>query len=156
MSYDCPQCHSQQTASFEMMHARGTSSGTITASTVTFGGGFGVTNGKFNSQTVLAGQLSPPVAPKMGCGIQILIFFVSMIAAAFISSAIFVGLDAVGISLGGTPIFLHIILLLTFTGVGLHLYNSFTKRKRMPQHLDQLREWSDGMICQRCGYMWIR
>lgn len=99
MNYDCPQCQSPQTASFEIMHAQGTQSGNISASTVTFSGDVGLTNGQFNSQTVLAGRLMPPVAPVMGCGIQFLIGIGAAISGILTGVVILGAFDAViGIS----------------------------------------------------------
>jgi Zn-dependent protease with chaperone function len=157
MSYDCPQCHSPQTASFEMMHAQGTQSGNISASTVTFGGDIGLTTGQFNSQTVLAGRLSPPVAPAMGCGIQILIGIGAGVLGVFIGGGILEGLDTViGLSRDTALMILPFILIVGFLLYGLYFYNRFVQQKKMPVYREQLQEWSNSMICRRCGYMWVR
>jgi hypothetical protein len=158
MNYDCPQCHSSQTASFEMMHAQGTQSGNISGSTVTFGGDIGLTSGQFNSQTVLAGRLSPPGAPKAGCGIQILICIASLIISVLVSGTILTVVDAIiGIS-RDTKLMEVLLFGLTtvFLLYGLYRYNRFIQEKKMPVYREQLQEWSDSMICRRCGYMWIK
>lgn len=157
MSYDCPQCHSQQTASFEMLHAQGTQSGNISASTVSFGGDFGLTSGQFNSQTVLAGRLTPPVAPRMRGGIQILIVVGAIILGANIGGGILEGLDAIiGLSRDTSLMALPVILILGFVLSGLYFYNRFVQQKKMPVYREQLLEWENSMICQRCGFMWVR
>lgn len=157
MSYDCPRCHSQQTASFEMMHAQGTQSGNISASTVSFGGDFGLTSGQFNSQTALAGRLTPPVAPRMRGGIQILIVVGAIVLGTFIGGGILEGLDAViGLSRDTVLMVLPFILIVGFLLYGLYFYNRFVQQKKMPVYREQLREWSNSMVCSRCGYMWVR
>ncbi len=157
MSYDCPNCGSSHTSSFEMMHAQGTQSGNISASTVTFSGDIGLTNGQFNSQTVLAGQLSPPVAPAMGCGIQILIVIGAIVLGVFIGGGILEGLDAIiGLSKDTGLIILPFILVLGFLVCGVYFYNRFIQQKKMPVYREQLQEWSSSMICRRCGFIWTR
>jgi hypothetical protein len=157
MSYDCPNCHSSQTASFEMMHAQGTQSGNISASTVSFGGGIGLTNGQFNSQTVLAGQLSPPVAPAMGCGIQILIGIGAGILGILIGGSILQGIIAIfGLSRDTGLLALPFILVVGFLLYGVYFYNRFIQQKKMPVYREQLQEWSNSMICRRCGFIWTR
>lgn len=157
MSYNCPQCHSQQTASFEMMHTQGTQSGNISASTVTFGGDVGLTNSQFNSQTVLAGRLSPPIEPKLGCWIQILIGIGAGIAGIFIGSGILLAIDAVfGLIQDTRLLVFPVILMVGFPLYGVYLYNRFVQQKKMPVYREQLEEWSNSIICQRCGYMWVR
>jgi len=157
MSYDCPKCGSSHTSSFEMMHAQGTRSGNISASTVFFGGGIGLTNGQFNSQTVLAGQLSPPVAPAMGCGIQILIGIGAGILGILIGGSILQGIEVIfGLSRRIGLMVLPFILVVGFLLYGLYFYNRFVQQKKMPVYREQLQEWSNSMICRRCGYMWIK
>lgn len=158
MNYDCLQCHSSQTASFEMMHAQGTQSGNLSASTITFGGDVGMTAGQFNSQTVLAGRLSPPVAPAMGCGIQLLIGIGAAISGIITGVVILGAFDAIiGISSNSNlPLVFFIVLIGGFFVCGVHLYNRFVQQKKMSVHREQLEEWSKSMICRRCGFMWIR
>jgi hypothetical protein len=140
-----------------MMHAQGTQSGNISASTVTFSGDIGLTNGQFNSQTVLAGQLSPPVAPAMGCGIQILIVIGAIVLGVFIGGGILEGLDAIiGLSKDTGLIILPFILVLGFLVCGVYFYNRFIQQKKMPVYREQLQEWSSSMICRRCGFIWTR
>jgi len=158
MSYDCPNCGNSHTSSFEMMHAQGTRSGNISASSVTFSGDIGLTNGQFNSQTVLAGRLSPPVAPRMSGGIQILIVIASLIISILVSGAILTAIDAIiGISkdtaLTGP---LVVSLTIVFVLYGLYLYNRIIQKKKMPVFHEQLQAWSDSMICRRCGFIWTR
>lgn len=158
MGYDCPSCGSSHTGSFEMMHAQGTQSGSISGSTITFSGDVGLTGGQFHSQTVLAGRLSPPVAPRMGCGIQILIGIASLIISVLVSGTILTVIDAiVGIS-RDTKLMEVLLFGLTvvFLLYGLYRYNRLIQQKEMPVFREQLQEWSDSMICRRCGYMWTR
>ena len=158
MSYDCPRCHSQQTASFEMMHAQNTHSGNLSAATITFGGDVGLTSGQFNSQTVLAGRLSPPVAPVMGCGIQLLIGIGAAVSGFFAGFIILGTFNAIiGIPEKAVwPLILLILLFSAFYVGGVHLYNRFVRRKKMSVHRERLEEWSNGMICKRCGHLWVR
>lgn len=159
MSYDCPNCGSSETSSFEMMHAQGTRSGSISASTVTFGGDVGLTSGQFNSQTVLAGRLSPPIAPRAGCGILFLIGIASVIISVLVSGTILTVIDAIiGISSNNNGILvLPIVLIGAFLFYGLYLYNRhIMEKKKMPVFREQLQTWSSSMICRRCGFMWTR
>lgn len=157
MSYDCPQCDSQQTVSFEMMYARGTSSGTITGSTVTFSGDIGITSGQFNSQTVLAGRVAPPVLPKMGCSMQILIGIGAWLLGSVVGAVIVSVMELIfGRSNAATLLAFSFILIGVFLICGLHFYKRFIERKQMPVYREQLEEWSNSMICQRCGFMWTR
>ena len=157
MSYDCPECGSHQTASFEMMHQQGTRLGNINASTVTFSGDIGLTSGHFNSQSMLAGRLAPPVAPKMGCGIQILIGIGAMALGVFIGGGILEIIDALfGLSPNTRLMAMPFVLIVGFLLYGLSSYNRFVQQKKMPVYQRQLEEWSNSMICKRCGYMWVR
>lgn len=158
MSYDCPQCFSPQTASFEMLFSQGTQSGNLSATTVSFSGDVGLTSGQFNSQTVLAGRLTPPLEPKMGCGTQISIMIGAAISGIFIGVVILGAFDAViGISSNSNwPLILFIVLIFGFFVCGVHLYNRFVQQKKMSDYRERLQEWSSSMICRRCGYMWVR
>lgn len=157
MNYDCPKCRSSQTASFEMLHQKGTSSGTINASTITVGGDFGLTSGHFNSQSALAQKLSPPVSPKAGCGIQILIGIGAGILGIFIGGGILEGIDAVvKLSQNTSLMVLPFILIVGFLLYGLYLYNRHIQRNKIPVYHEQLEEWTNSMICTRCGFTWVR
>jgi hypothetical protein len=140
-----------------MMHAQGTKSGNISAAGVTFSGDIGLINGQFNSQTILAGQLSPPVAPKMGCGIQILIGIGAGVLGILIGGSILQGIIAIfGLSRENGLLALPLILVVGFLLCGLYFYNRFVQQKKMPVYREQLQEWSDSMICRRCGFIWTR
>lgn len=160
MSYDCPNCRSHQTATFEMVHSQGTRSGYISASTVTSSGDVGLTGGQTYSQSLLAGQLSPPEEPKLTgatiLGSIVASFFVSafltyIIASLIRNSGIAVDESRIGVNL----IFLFILLIPVLTALGCRLHKR-ALRKLMPGYLERLQEWSRGMVCRRCGYMWIR
>ena len=160
MSYDCPQCGSHQTATFEMIHQHGTRSGNLSGSSFSVGGDVGIINGQFNSQTALAERLSPPREPKITGGT---IF--GSITAAFLASGLITYLIAgfireTGMSvnektIGLNLVFLFILLTPVLAVLGCWLHKR-SLRRFMPEYLERLREWRNGMICRRCGYMWIR
>ena len=74
-----------------------------------------------------------------------------MIAYFIRSTGIAVDESTIGINL----IFLFILLIPILAGIGCRLHKR-ALRKLMPGYLERLQEWSRGMICRRCGYMWIR
>lgn len=160
MSYDCPQCGSQQTATFEMIYQQGTQSGNLSGSGFSVGGDVGIINGQFNSQTALAERLSPPQEPKITSGT-----IVASIVAAFLASGLITFLIAgfirkTGISvdqntIGLNLIFLYILLIPILAALGCRLHKR-SLRRFMPRYLERLREWQNGLICRRCGYMWVR
>lgn len=160
MSYDCPNCGSRQTTTFEMIHSQGTRSGYINASTVSLGGDAGFAGGQTYSQSLLANQLSPPQEPKIA-GQTILAsiiasFFASglvvyLIASFIRKTGISVGANTIGLNL----IFLYILLIPVLAALGCWLHKR-ALRKLMPGYFEKLREWSNGMICRRCGYTWVR
>lgn len=160
MSYDCPNCESHQTATFEMVHQQGTQSGNINATGFSIGGDVGVFNGQFNSQTGLAERLSPPREPKISggtiLGCIIASFFASglvvyLIAYFIRTSGISVDENTIGLNL----IFLYILLIPILAAIGCWLHKR-SLRKLMPGYFEKQNKWSNGMICLRCGFVWNR
>lgn len=160
MNYDCPQCGSHQTATFEMAYQHGTQSGNISGSGFSIGGDVGIINGQFNSQTALAERLSPPREPKITGGA----IFASIVAGFFASGLItylIIGfIRKTGISvdentIGLNLIFLFILLIPILAALGCWLHK-LSLRKLMPRYLERLREWRNGMICRRCGFLWVK
>lgn len=160
MSYDCPQCGSPQTATFEMIYQQGTQSGSLSGSGFSVGGDVGIVNGQFSSQTGLAERLAPPREPKITGGT-----ILASVAAAFLASGLLTFLIAgfirkTGMSvdenaIGLNLIFLYILLIPVLAALGCWLHKR-ALRKLMPGYLERLQEWSRGMICRRCGYTWVR
>lgn len=143
-----------------MVHSQGTRSGYINASTVTFSGDVGLTGGQTYSQSLLAGQLSPPAEPKLTGGIIFASILVSFFASAIVTYMIAYFIRNTGISvdesrIGINLIFLFILLIPTLAALGCWLHKR-ALRKLVPGYLEKLQEWSRCMICRRCGYMWIR
>ena len=68
-----------------MVHSQGTRSGYINTSTVTSSGDVGLTGGQTYSQSLLAGQLSPPAEPKLTGGIIFASILASFFASAFLT-----------------------------------------------------------------------
>lgn len=160
MSYDCPNCKSHQTATFEMVHSQGTRSGYINASTVTSSGDIGLTGGQTYSQSLLAGQLSPPAEPKLTGGAILASILASFFVAAIVTYMLAYFIRKTGIpvdknTIGINLIFLFILLIPILAVLGCWLHKR-ALRKLMPGYLERLQEWSKGMICRRCGYTWIR
>ncbi len=160
MSYDCPQCGSHQTATFEMAYQQGTQSGNLSGSGFTTGGDVGIINGQFNSQTALAERLSPPREPTITGGV----IFASIVAAFFTSGFItyliasFIrktGMSVDESRIGVNIIFLFILLIPILAALGCWLHKR-SLRRFMPGYLERLREWRNGMICRRCGFMWVK
>lgn len=156
MSYDCPQCRSRQTVSFEMMYSQGTRTGHMSGAAVSSGGAVGIAGGRFNSQSLLANQLSPPVEPKVDFGIPVAVFAMSVILSIIVVTVISRILSAVGLSFDAGGFILFLILVVAFTGGGVFWCYQYVERNKMPDYQDRLREWSNSMVCRRCGYMWVR
>lgn len=160
MSYDCPKCGSQQTTTFEMVHTQGTRSGYINASGVTFGGDVGFAGGQTYSQSLLANQLSPPSEPKITGSTILASIVASFFASGLITFLIAYFIRTTGISvdestIGLNLIFLYILLIPILATLGCWLHKR-ALRKLMPGYFEKLREWSNGMICRRCGYIWTK
>lgn len=160
MSFDCPNCGSRQTSSFEMVYSQGTRSGYINASTLTSSGDVGFTGGETYSQSLLAGQLSPPEEPKLKGGTILASVLVSFFAAGIVTYMIAYFIRTTGTpvdetTIGMNLIFVYLLLIPVLASLGCWLHKRALK-KMMPGYLEKLREWSKGMICQRCGYTWVR
>lgn len=160
MSYDCPHCGSRQTATFEMIHSQGTRSGYINASGVTFGGDAGFASGQTYSQSLLANQLSPPQEPKIAGRMIVASIIASFFASGLVTYLIASFIRTMGVSVDETKIglnllFLYILLIPVLAALGCWLHKR-ALRKLMPGYLEKLREWSNGMICRRCGYTWTK
>ena len=160
MSYDCPNCGSHQTATFEMAYQQGTQSGNLSGSGLSTGGDVGIVNAQFNSQTGLAERLSPPREPKITggaiLGSIVAGFFVSgLITYLIISFIRKTGISVVENTVGLNLIFLFILLIPVLAALGCWLHKR-SLRKLMPAYLERLREWRNGMICRRCGFMWVK
>jgi magnesium-transporting ATPase (P-type) len=160
MSYDCPNCGSHQTATFEMAYQQGTQSGNISGSGFSTGGDVGIVNAQFNSQTALAERLSPPQEPKITGGA----IFGSIVAGFFVSGILtyliigFIrntGMSVNENTMGINTIFLFILLIPILSALGCWLHKR-SLRRFMPRYLERLREWRNGMICRRCGFVWVK
>ena len=160
MSYDCPQCGSHQTATFEMAYQQGSQSGNFSGSGFSIGGDVGIVNGQFSSQTGLAERLAPPREPKITSGT-----ILGSIVAAFLASGLLTfltvsfirktGMSVDESSIGLNLIFLYILLIPILAVLGCWLHKR-ALRKLMPRYLERLREWRNGMICRRCGFLWVK
>lgn len=156
MSCDCSQCRSRQTVSFEMMYSQGTRAGHMSGAAVSLGGAVGIAGGRFNSQSLLANQLSPPVEPKVDFGIPVAVFAMSVIVSIIVVAVISRILSAVGLSFDAGGFILFLILVVLFTAGGIFCCCQYVERNKMPDYRNRLREWLNSMVCRRCGYVWTR
>lgn len=140
-NFTCPQCGSDQISTLQMVYSQGTSSGKVSAGTITGDGSFAFTGGNVNSQSVLARQVAPPRRPRMNGWIIYGIVILALIIAVMSISFVYSGLS---------------FLIITFgvTGVGLYLYY-LSVQKKMPDYWDELDHWEKGKICFRCGNTWF-
>ena len=143
-----------------MVHSQGTRSGYISASTLTSSGDIGLTGGQTYSQSLLAGQLSPPEEPKLRGGTIFTSILVSFFASGIVTYMIAYFIRKTGMpvdenTIGMNLILVYILLIPILAALGCWLHKR-ALRKLMPGYLERMREWSKGMICRRCGYTWIR
>jgi hypothetical protein len=140
--FDCPQCKSNQTSSFQMVYSQGTNTGRISAGGITSEGDFAFTGGTVKSQSVLAGKLAPPKRP-----VNEPINNLVILALSGIILMLFTGIT--------NSIIIGALACLISFGTGVYFYSQYVQ-KQMPEYIQKMDEWSKSMICFRCGYMWIK
>ncbi len=147
-STTCPKCGSDDTRSFEMVHSEGTSSGTFSAGSYTFGGGATLTQGQTSNQSILASKTQPPEKPSLKFGALLFVLF-----GSFIVSMIFVSYIS---ELAG---WLKLLLVFGIAGaltVGAYI---FERRRLQPLEVEyekSFASWKRNWICLRCGNAWRR
>ena len=132
-STTCPKCGSDDTRSFQLVYAEGTSQGRISAGSYTFGGGVTATSGRTNSQSLLAARTSPPVEPSpsvIGLAMLPLLLLFLAVAINIVVSIVFVALICVW------------------------LYRHYQPKRR--KYKEDIAEWSRSWMCIRCGHAWRR
>jgi predicted RNA-binding Zn-ribbon protein involved in translation (DUF1610 family) len=142
--FTCPKCGSDQTSTLKMAYSQGTSSGKISAGTITADGNLALTGGKVNSQSVLAKQVAPPRKPLIE-PIPILILLISSLIIGFILAGSVYEVIAV---------YVFFITFLVLLGGGGYFYYS-SVQKQMPEYLKKMEDWKKSKICFRCGNKWI-
>lgn len=134
-NFRCPQCGSESTAAFGMIHQGGTTSGSFQA--LSYGSGTGLvgTGGRTSGRTGLAAQTAPPRRPGMS-GWDLLISFVIFIVLLNIGMVFH---DIVG-------------LIISVAGVGGYVYLR-NKQVRLAKALwtDDVIQWNRSWMCLRCG-----
>ena len=142
----CPKCACADTQSYEMAYQTGTSSGRINTLSYNADVGFIGTGGTVTNRTMLASQVSPPVASDET--VEILVGFVLSIILLTITS-IFL-FSVIGVL--GFPLGFVIIGGLVF---GLYKLTKPTRQKNKLNYEQNIAKWSRSWICLRCGASWI-
>jgi hypothetical protein len=140
-SFTCPKCGSDQTSTFEMAYSQGASSGRVSAGTVTAEGNLAFTGGKVNTQSVLAKQIAPPSKPIM----KLSVFFGLFVAAGLVSYV-----AAIIFALANLFFITFLVVMLG----GYYTYYQHIQRE-IPKYFIEMRSWSKGKICFRCGNKWF-
>lgn len=151
MDFDCPQCGSHNTASYEMAYTSGTHSGYASGTGIDFDGNIGAGGGRFSMKSGLAEQTAPPVRPTLGCLVPTFLAFGLVMLLIFtvpILSRIFQISDRV-------IIYLIPGLFIVLYPLSLFYFNRDLKRSSLPRYYDQLMQWQSSWICRRCGYRWF-
>lgn len=88
---------------------------------------------------------------------QILIGIGAWLTGCTVGAVVIAGIGTIFGQVKGTTLLPIIFILIgVFLASGLHFYKRFIERKQMPAYREQLQEWSNSMVCKRCGYVWIR
>lgn len=144
MSFDCPQCRSNQTSSFQMIYQGGTSTGTHKS--ISYGANVGIigTGGKSSSQSLLAQQVAPPPMPKLTNSDK---FFA--VCCFLVGTAIFNALISNQIPLFG------FVFGLALAG-GFLFFKSEQIAVKRNLWKQTIQQWQNSWMCLRCGFTWIR
>lgn len=141
----CQKCKSEDTKSFEMVYAEGTSSGTVTAGSYTIGDGVTLTKGKISSQTELALRVRPPEEPDFNIfllfGIVLSSFIITMIIVSYFDGSLKL-LLGIGIT--------------ALSAVGGYLLESRRLQLHKEEYKKNFAAWRRSWICMRCGNTWKR
>lgn len=139
---NCPACSSVNTQSVAMAYQNGTSSGTLSASSVGIGlnGSINVaaTTGKTSNQTLLASRLMPPIKPVESLG---LIFAVAGATFAVLFLIFNFGLA---------------VLLALAASIGMFIFEHFRKKRKLPAYEKAVSQWQRHWLCNQCGNTWLK
>lgn len=144
-AYDCPQCGSRNTQSFENIYAQN------------FRQSYGI-NGRYDSWNALAQQTAPPQNPHVGCApifvvflLTVFVFIVTAIVLSVCLKTLRFDSDTRATIVFWVTVPVGIMILI----VGL-LFISGRVQKQMPAYRKRFEEWNSSMMCRRCGCAWLR
>ena len=143
--YDCPQCGSRNTQSFDNVYSQNVRQS------------YGV-NGRYDSRNQLARQTAPPQNPHVGCGSVLVIFLLTSFSVVLTASVLSVCLKSLKFDSDTRAIIVFWVTVSVgvTTFVGGLLFSSKRVNKQMPAYHRRLAEWNRSMLCRRCGCMWQR
>jgi uncharacterized membrane protein len=159
ISAACPQCHSENTQSFEMVYSSGTSKGSITAFSFDVDTGAVMsTGGALSRQSDLAASVTPPSPPLMGAnqiivkGLLACLIAVVLVPVTWWATNLFLSRDL------ATFISAALAVILIIAGIGWGAYIESERHARNMENFrrGELAEWQRSWICLRCGHRWKR
>jgi hypothetical protein len=148
----CPKCRSSDTQSFRMAYQTGTSKGSVRMGTYSEDGGFGLAGGNVSTQTMLAGNVQPPVDSSRT---------VLVAAVAFCSLAVFI-IAVLLLNLFAPSSYLGLVGFLLICPTASFGAGFLAWRSGIPKVLaaetelrKAMHKWSHSWICLRCGKDWV-
>lgn len=153
---DCPRCHSQNTATFEMVYSGGTSHGGISGRGFSYDNNLGVHtfSGRTFQQTDLAARTTPPASPSGVKGVLAFVgsFLVLLFGGATVVDGIFEILRYVLPVILLTPLkWAAVLLLLVGAAAGAYFAMNFLTKGDYERYEQELADWRESWVCLRCG-----
>ena len=147
-AYDCPNCGSSNTQSFDNVHSSNVRSS------------YGGTRGSFESWNQLAAQTAPPANPHVGCGSVVAIFVLTLVSFGITAAILSAAIEPFAGMFTADNKFMLVYFPAVIAGVAVFigglLFVSKRVQKRMPDYQQKADEWNRSMLCRRCGYRWLR
>lgn len=152
--FTCPQCHSDETSSFEMIYQGETDAGMVPHEN-----GKGTnTHNTTTSPSMIARQFTPPVMPAVGCGANFIALILGAVTLVLAMIVVNIFLSAI-VPAAGEQI---ADLVSAFVPIGCAVAVFINVRQREAAKINLLKEdWEllmkqrrDSRICLKCGNRW--
>ncbi len=144
LNKQCSNCNSDNTQSFQMVYAQGTSSGNFSGLSYN-GDNVGMVGGKSTNQSVLASKIAPPNKPYFRLitivFLSIFFFILTSIILKFVIDSLL------------TRSLIAVISTILFAALTTK-YESIKLAKEQNIYTRELSEWQKSWLCLRCGSMW--